>query len=144
MSAFVTPLVTPMHLLVCRIKGRFVKAEELHLYSQGLLPGQNGHQAEPCVGHRRSRARGQIASREHPARGDNWSRRQSHGQPDSVQCASDLSCVPSTGLNATLRGARKRLAYVARAVQLRLLQAGICQQRPHYLGHHQCFADQKS
>lgn len=25
-----------------RIKGRFVKAEELHLYHQGLLPGQDG------------------------------------------------------------------------------------------------------
>ena len=29
-----------------RIKGRFVKAEELHLYSQGLLPGQNGIKPE--------------------------------------------------------------------------------------------------
>ena len=36
-----------MHLkagsvLDCRIKGRFVKAEELHLYRNGLLPGQDG------------------------------------------------------------------------------------------------------
>ena len=32
-----------------RIKGRFVKAEELHLYRQGLLPGQNGVKPEAVV-----------------------------------------------------------------------------------------------
>ncbi len=33
-------------MLICRIKGRFVKAEELHLYRNGLLPGQNGIKPE--------------------------------------------------------------------------------------------------
>ena len=32
-----------------RIKGRFVKAEELHLYSQGLLPGQDGIKPDPVA-----------------------------------------------------------------------------------------------
>ena len=36
-------------LLVRRIKGRFVKAEELHLYHKGLLPGQDGIKPEYVV-----------------------------------------------------------------------------------------------